>query len=124
MAVAVTVLAGALGLIIGWFVAGYQKITEKLTEERRSAYSRLLQEADAANGDPKADRAELDRAANAAEFVCSNQMLNGGRIRKLRQAVDSANWPDERGRFFTVARYESQHNSYWGRRRRWRDYLG
>jgi hypothetical protein len=28
MAAAVTVLVGTTGLIIGWFISGYQKITE------------------------------------------------------------------------------------------------
>jgi hypothetical protein len=124
MAAVVTVVAAAIGLIIGWFVSGYQKVTEKLTEERRSIYLTLLQKADEANENPQADRTALERAANDAEFICSKQMMNSGRIRKLLNAVDSESWKNERKRFFTVARYESHNNSYWGRRRRWREYVG
>ena len=124
MVAAVTVLVGATGLIIGWFVSGYQKITEKLTEERRSAYLTLLHEADNANKDPEVDRMALERAASDAEFICSNQMMKADRIRKLLKAVGSEHWEDERERFFRVARYESQNNSYWDRRRRWPDYIG
>lgn len=124
MAAVVTILVGAIGLIIGWFVSGYQKVTEKLTEERRSAYLTLLARASDANKNPNADRTALERAANDAEFICSNQMLNAGCISKLLRAVDSESWEDERQRFFKVARYEGQNNSYWGRCRRWRDYDG
>ena len=122
MAAIVTVIVGIVGLIVGWLVSGYQNITEKLTEERRSAYLTLLQHADIANVNPKADRTELQRAAKDAEFICSDQMLNSGRISELLKAVGSDSWVDERARFFKVARYESQNNSYWGRRRRRRDY--
>jgi len=122
MAAIVTVIVGIAGLIVGWLVSGYQNITEKLTEERRSAYLTLLRLADSANDNPQADRAELQRAAQNAEFICSDQMLNSGRINELLKAVGSEGWTYERARFFKVARYESQNNSYWGRRRRRRDY--
>ncbi len=38
MVAIITVIVGIVGLIVGWLVSGYQNITEKLTEERRSAY--------------------------------------------------------------------------------------
>jgi hypothetical protein len=85
-------------------------------------YLTLLRVADQARQDPSADRMALERAARDAEFICSNQLLASGRIRRLLSAVDAEDWEDERQRFFIVARYESQNNSYWGRRRRWRDY--
>ena len=122
MIAVVTVLVGAIGLIIGWFVSGYQKITEKLTEERRRAYLVLICEADKANENPKADRTALERAASDAEFICSNQMMKSGRIEGLVRAVATKRWGDERERFFKLARYESLNNSQWGRRLRWRDY--
>lgn len=122
MAAIVTVVVGIAGLIVGWFISGYQNITEKLTEERRSAYLTLLRLADSANDDPKADRADLHHAAQNAEFICSEQMLDSGRISELLKSVGSGDWTYERARFFKVARYESQNNSYWGRRRRRRDY--
>jgi hypothetical protein len=122
MAAIITVIVGIVGLIVGWLVSGYQNITEKLTEERRSAYLALLRLADSANDNPEADRTELQRAAQSAEFVCSDQMLNSGRVNELLNAVGSDNWTGERAQFFKVARYESQNNSYWGRRRRRRDY--
>lgn len=118
----VTLAAGAIGLIVGWFVSGYQRVTEALTEERRSAYLALLHAADEANDFPQANRKALERAVEDAEFICSNQMLNSGRIRKLLAAVDSDTWKRERQQFIIVARYESQNNSYWGRRRRLREY--
>ena len=122
MAAIVTVVVGIAGLIVGWLVSGYQNITEKLTEERRTAYLALLRLADSANENPKADRADLRHAAQDAEFICSDQMLNSGRISELLKSVGSGDWTCERDRFFKVARYESQNNSYWGRRRRRRDY--
>ena len=124
MAAVVTVLVGTICLIFGWLISGYQKITEQLTEERRGAYLTLLHAADDANKNPRADRTALERAANDAEFICSNQMMKAGRIKKLLEAVNSESWENERERFFKVARYESQNNSYWDRRRRWRDYIG
>lgn len=66
-----------------------QNITDKLTEERRSAYIKLLQLADSANDNPKANRVELQQAAKDAELICSDQMLNSGRINGLLKAVGS-----------------------------------
>lgn len=122
MTTALTLLVGAIGLVIGWFVSGYQSVTEKLTEERRRAYLTLIREADKANDDPQADRAALELAASDARFICSNQMTNSGRIDALLRAVGTESWQDERARFFKVARYEGLTNSQWGRRLRWRDY--
>lgn len=42
MTAVITVLVGAIGLIVGWFVSGNQNVTEKITEERRSAYLVLI----------------------------------------------------------------------------------
>lgn len=122
MAAVLTVAAGAIGLIVGWFVSGYQKITERLTEERRSAYLVLLHAADEANDFPQINRKVLERAAEDAEFVCSDQMLKSGRIRELLAAVETGAWKNERQQFIIVARYEGQRNSYWGRRRRLPEY--
>jgi len=36
MTAVVTLLVGAIGLIVGRFVSGNQNVTEKITEERRS----------------------------------------------------------------------------------------
>jgi hypothetical protein len=102
MTAVVTILVGAIGLIIGWFVSGYQKITEKLTEERRRAYLVLICEADKANDNQKADRTALERAASDAEFICSNQMMKSGRIEELVRAVATERWMDERERFFKL----------------------
>src|SRR4029077_10201335 len=71
----------------GWFVSGTQNIMEKHTEERRSAYLKLLKHADSANDNPRADRTKLQRAAKDAELICSDQMLNSGRINGLVEAV-------------------------------------
>ena len=122
MAAVITVAAGAIGLIVGWFVSGNQRVTEKLTEERRSKYLEFLHAADEAYDSPQADRKALERAAEDAEFICSDQLLNSGRIRKLLAAVDTGSWKYERQQFVMVARYESQTNSYWGRRRRLPEY--
>ena len=124
MAAVITILAGAIGLIIGWFVSGYQNITEKLTEERRHAYLVLIQEADKSNENPQADRTALEHAASDAKFISSDEMMNSGRIEALVRAVATEGWKDERARFFKVARYEGLSNSQWGRRLRWRDYGG
>jgi hypothetical protein len=42
----VTILVGIAGLILGWLVGGYQRITEKLIEERRDALAKVLEAAD------------------------------------------------------------------------------
>jgi hypothetical protein len=118
----ITVAAGAIGLIVGWFVSGSQRVEEKLTEERRSTYLAFLRAADEANVSLQDNRKALERAAEDAEFICSDQMLNSGRIRKLLAAVGTGTWKDERQQFVMVARYESQRNSYWGRRRRLPEY--
>jgi hypothetical protein len=94
MAAVVTVAAGAIGLIVGWFVSGYQKVTERLTEERRSTYLVLLHAADEANDFPQGNRKARERAVEDAEFICSDQMLRSGRIRKLLAAVDTDTWKD------------------------------
>ena len=44
----VTVVVGIVGLVAGWLVSGYQRVGEKLTEERRAAYGTLLAAADTA----------------------------------------------------------------------------
>lgn len=113
----VTVAVGAIGLIVGWFVSGYQHVTEKLTEDRRKAYLNLLIAADDArdSDSSEASQRSLDRAAKDAEFVCSNEMLHYNRIGNLVTAIRSDTWKEERKIFFEVARYESQRNSYWGR---------
>ena len=124
MTAVVTVLVGAIGLIVGWFVSGNQNVTERITEERRSAYLALIREADKANEHPKMDRAALEHAATAAEFICSDQMMSSGRIEALLRAVATESWEAERALFFKMARYESLNNSQWGRHLRWRDYIG
>ena len=106
----VTVTVGLIGLIIGWHVTGYQKITEKLTDERRSAYLELLHAADEANITGGANQAELERTGVRAEFVCSRQMLKSGRINKLVRAVNAKAWSDERELFLLVARCEGLNN--------------
>jgi hypothetical protein len=52
-ATVVTVAAGAIGLIVGWFVSGTQRVTEKLTDERRSSYLALLHAAEEVNYFPR-----------------------------------------------------------------------
>ena len=47
MANGITVV-GIVGLVAGWLVSGYQRVGEKLTEERGAAYGSLLSAADAA----------------------------------------------------------------------------
>jgi hypothetical protein len=122
MTAVITVLVGLTGLIIGWYVSGYQKVTEKLTEERRAAYLKLLREADKANQSPTADRAALESSAFDARFISSHQMMISGRIEALLKAVATEGWEGERERFLWLARYESLNNSQWGRRLRWREY--
>jgi len=37
-----TVVVGIVRLAAGWLMSGYQRVGEKLTEERRAAYGSLL----------------------------------------------------------------------------------
>jgi hypothetical protein len=46
LATVVTAAVAVLGLVIGWFLIGTQRVTEELTKERRAAYVKLVVKAD------------------------------------------------------------------------------
>jgi hypothetical protein len=53
----ITTTVAVLGIVIGWFVIGTQRVTEDLTRERRQAYVDLL----AAVDEIRAARALVER---------------------------------------------------------------
>jgi hypothetical protein len=102
-----TVLVGLAGVALGWLTAGYQRVTEKVIEERRAAYGKLLEAAeDARSGIQEATRS-LEVAAVRAELVCSDQMKDAGLIRALVESVSRADFLTVRTSFLTAARTDS-----------------
>ncbi len=126
----VGVTAGLAGLAIGWLVSGYQRVGEKITEERRAAYVALLDLADAVRADPAADDSsavsKLRSAGAEAEFISSPQLVRSGYIAALARATTSRD--DEQCRqareaFLAGARADGLTNSAvtrWMRRRAYR----
>jgi hypothetical protein len=102
-----TVLVGVAGVALGWLTAGYQRVTEKVIEERRAAYGALLEAAEGArSATEKATRA-LEVSAVRAELVCSDQMKDAGLIRALVQSVGGPDFLVVRTSFLTAARTDS-----------------
>jgi hypothetical protein len=120
MSALLTAAVGIIGIAVGWFVSGSQRINEKLTEERRSSFLALLLEADAVQRDPAADRAGLTNAVSRAEYVCSGELLRSGLIARFAASAGTEDWAPRRAQFVTVSRLESIYNAkllrWWHRR--------
>lgn len=116
-----TALIGLVGLALGWMISGSQRVNEKLTEDRRSAFVALLLAADTAHADSGVDRGTLDAAATHAAYVCSERLRRSTLIPGLVTAVGSAEWEQRRAEFIRVSRLESLFNAWFLRwwRRRW-----
>ena len=121
MTAAATALVGIAGLIVGWFVAGSQRVTETLTQERRAAYLKVVRAASALAEMPNGDRAELRSAVLEANFVASDRLANSNRISGLLRDPGSDAWKARLDDFTALARLETQNNSslrrWWNRRR-------
>ena len=103
-----TVLVGLAGVALGWLTAGYQRITEKVIEERRAAYGELLEAAEGArSGTEEEATRTLEVAAVRAELVCSDQMNEAGLIRALVTAVGRPEFLRVRTSFLKAARTDS-----------------
>ena len=89
-----TVIVGVGGLVVGWLVGGYQRVTEKLIEERRHAFAGLLEAAEGLRAGQQDTRSDLVKAAARAELVCSPQMAKSRLIRVLVQEVDGSSFDD------------------------------
>jgi hypothetical protein len=116
-------VVGLVGLVLGWMISGSQRVNEKLTEDRRSAFVALLLAADAAHADSGIDRKALDAAATHAAYVCSERLRRSTLIPGLLTAVGSgaAQFEQRRAAFIRVSRLESMFNAWFLRwwRRRW-----
>lgn len=103
---------GLVGLALGWMISGSQRVNEKLTEDRRSAFVALLLAADAAHADSGVDRGALDAAATHAAYVCSERLRRSTLIPGLVTAAGSAGWERRRAEFIRVSRLESLFNAW------------
>ncbi|WP_156023113.1 hypothetical protein [Terracoccus sp. 273MFTsu3.1] len=108
-----------MGLVVGWLVGGYQRITEKLIEERRDALAKLLEAADDAHAVTGTLSSELTKAVARAELVCSPQMADSGLIRTLASCVASPAFDEVRARFLTAARADGSTVSIFARAGWW-----
>lgn len=122
----------AAGLIAGWFVLSYQRLTEKITEERRTVYGELLAAADTVRSQKPADTTqttdllkELSRWRARAEVVSTEEMYRSGLIERLTTAARGRpdggwsghdDWTAARNAYLTAARFEGQKNSHVFRR--------
>ncbi len=77
-----TVVVGLAGVALGWLTAGYQRVTEKVIEERRAAYGALLEAAGGARSGTDKTARTLEVAAVRAELVCSDHMKEAGLVRR------------------------------------------
>ena len=114
-----TVIVGVAGLVVGWLVGGYQRITEKLIEERREALAKLLEAADDEHASPGTTGSELTKAVARAELVCSPQMAVSGLIRTLAGSVSRPSFDEVRPRFLTAARADGSTVSIFARAAWW-----
>jgi len=105
----ITAAIAAAGIVVGWFVIGTQRVTEELTKERRSAYARVLAQADEIAAD-RGNQLAFERAVRKAEFLCSDRMYEGRCLPGLVIAVDKKDWAAVE-RFRVLARFESHRNS-------------
>ncbi|MCU1537036.1 MAG: hypothetical protein JWP82_1387 [Humibacillus sp.] len=119
-----TVIVGVAGLVVGWLVGGYQRITEKLIEERRGALAELLAAADTRQAGEALTGIELTTAVARAELLCSPQMARSGLIPALAESVSTTAFHEVRARFLEAARADGSTISvflralWWGRHRR------
>jgi hypothetical protein len=102
-----TVVVGLAGVALGWLTAGYQRVTEKVIEERRAAYGALLEAAEGARSGTEKTAKTLEVAAVRAELVCSDHMEEAGLIRSLVAAVGRPDFLVVRTSFLTAARTDS-----------------
>lgn len=119
----VTAGIAAVGIVIGWFVIGTQRVTEELTLDRRKAYGEVVAQADAIASGTTRDSHAFAQAVWAADFVCSDRMYRALRLPRLLENIGSDEWKAEVDRFYELARFESHRNSslkrWW--RRGWYD---
>ncbi|MGZ6564429.1 MAG: hypothetical protein ACXVH3_35375 [Solirubrobacteraceae bacterium] len=140
LATVITASVAVLGLVIGWFVIGTQRVTEELTKERREAYLKLVVKADElhdtwgtrqreTSADPNpgsqhnladGDATELSRLASAAEFLSSDEMMRSCVMHRfVHSAIDGPRdeFQKARRRFVDAARLDAHWNSRLRRKR-------
>ncbi|HEX2706049.1 MAG TPA: hypothetical protein VHM65_09845 [Candidatus Lustribacter sp.] len=101
-----------VALVLGWVISGYQRVSEELTRERRTAYADLLCAVQSARRGERAD-ANIADLAGRARLRSSPQMHASRILDDFVAAIhgDEATWERERSRFIEAARYESLVNS-------------
>jgi hypothetical protein len=133
----ITTSVAVLGIVVGWFVIGTQRVTEELTRERRKAYVDLLAEVDEmravhlARSEPAAGqrltppdappsdelagarRQSLDGLRSTAELLSSDQMRRSKLLTSLvaMKHADEDSWSVVRDRFLIAARLDTHRNS-------------
>lgn len=112
-----TVVAGGVGLIVGWFVAGYQRLAEQLMAERRDAYAQLLAQAERVRSNSVRNDDDFELAIARSRLLCSSHMHRNQAIERLIQATNDgrAQWERECKQFIDRARMDSIQGSMWWR---------
>lgn len=108
----VALLLTNVALIIGWVVAGTQRVTEELTRERRETYSELLCCARSVREGGKTPE-DLASVVERAELVSSREMYWSKYIPHLEASAQAEEdeWSEARMFLFDAARFESLFNS-------------
>jgi hypothetical protein len=135
LATVITATVAVLGLVIGWFVIGTQRVTEELTKERRAAYVKLVVKADELHDpwDPRGSETsgqvsprprpnladgkfaeQLKRLASAAEFLSSDEMRESCLMHRFVESAIAGQWDEYqkvRCKFLNAARLDAHRNS-------------
>ena len=109
---ALTSLVGAVGVALGWAVSGHQRVTEKLTEERREAFHQLIAAARSAHESAKKATPAFEDALVRAEFVSSKRLRQSEHLPRLRASIGTDTFETDLAGFMTIARQESIYNAW------------
>ncbi|HEX5087997.1 MAG TPA: hypothetical protein VFV89_09315 [Nocardioides sp.] len=120
----ITAAIATVGIVVGWFVIGTQRVTEELTKDRRTAYAAVLAEAEEIVAERAVSHTAFEQAVRKAEFLCSERMYEARCLPGLLNGVGGDDWKQAVNEFRDLARFESHRNSWTRRllrRRRYRD---
>ena len=112
----IAVIAAAvsfLSLVGTWFVAPYQRVTEKLTEDRRAAYAELIAAVDAARAAGQHDvskNPDVIAARAKADLVSTRQMRQAALVQKYVEGIPGSD--ASRDLLVIAACAEGQSNSH------------
>ena len=120
----VTFFVGVAALVAGWITAGYQRITEKVIEERRAALIGLLEAVEKTRSGSADNPEKLRMSASRAELLCSPQMNKSGLVPRLVAAANDTSYERTRSLFVRAARAEGTSKSMFALAIWWRLHRG